>query len=85
MATIMFRFKCVNNEYKEVVSLKCPHFCQTNCQDDLIYFTDNQNQSEAQLISTLDKMAAISQTVFSDAFSWMKSLYFDKNFNEVCS
>ena len=26
----------------------------------------------------MDKMAAISQTVFSDAFSWMKNLYFDK-------
>ena len=25
----------------------------------------------------LDKMAIISQMVFSDAFSWMKSLYFD--------
>ena len=32
-----------------------------------------------------DKMAAISQTIFSDAFSWMKTLYFDQNFTEVCS
>ena len=24
-----------------------------------------------------DKMATISQTIFSDAFSWMKVLYFD--------
>ena len=33
----------------------------------------------------LDKMAVISQTVFSDEFSWKKSLYFDYNFTEVCS
>ena len=25
----------------------------------------------------LDKMAAVSQTIFSDAFSWMKILYFN--------
>ena len=34
---------------------------------------------------SLDKMAAISQTIFSDAFSWMTTLYFDQNFTEVCS
>ena len=28
----------------------------------------------------LDTMAATSQTKFSDAFSWMKILYFDENF-----
>ena len=28
----------------------------------------------------LDYMAAISHTIFSDAFSWMKTLYFDDNF-----
>ena len=33
----------------------------------------------------LDKMAAISQTTFSDAFSWKKILYFDPNFTKVCS
>ena len=33
----------------------------------------------------LDKMAAISQTIFSDAFSWLKVLCFDSNFTEVCS
>ena len=33
---------------------------------------------------TLDKMAAILQT-FSKAFSWMKVLYFDKNFTQVYS
>ena len=33
----------------------------------------------------LDKMAAISQTIFSDAFSWMKFLYFDYDFTEFCS
>ena len=33
----------------------------------------------------LDKMAAVSQTIFSYAFSWMKILYFDSNFTEVCS
>ena len=33
----------------------------------------------------LNKMAAISQTTFSNAFSWMKILYFDSNFTEVCS
>ena len=27
----------------------------------------------------LDKVAAITPTIFSDAFSWMKSLYFDIN------
>ena len=32
----------------------------------------------------LNKMAAITQTLFSDAFSWMKSLNFDSNFTEVC-
>ena len=30
-------------------------------------------------------MAAISQMIFSDAFSWMKSFIFDSNFPEVCS
>ena len=33
----------------------------------------------------LDKMVAISQTIFSNIFSWMKCLYFDYNFAEVCS
>ena len=37
----------------------------------------------------LDKMAAISQTICSDAFSWLKILYFYgffyQNFTEVCS
>ena len=33
----------------------------------------------------LDKMATFSQTIRSDAFSWMKRLSFDKNFAEVCS
>ena len=33
----------------------------------------------------LDKMVAISQTIFSHAFSWMKHLYFDYNFTDVCS
>ena len=32
----------------------------------------------------LDKLATISQTIISDAFSWMK-MYFDENFSEVCS
>ena len=32
----------------------------------------------------LDKMAAISQTTFSNTFLWMKSLYFDSDFIEVC-
>ena len=31
------------------------------------------------------KMAAISQTIYSDVIVWMKSLDFDKNFTEVCS
>ena len=33
----------------------------------------------------LDKMATILQTIFSDAFSWMKVLYFDLNFTDACS
>ena len=33
----------------------------------------------------LDKMAAILQMTFSIVFSWMKILYFDSNFTEVCS
>ena len=32
-----------------------------------------------------DKMAAISQTTFPNAFSWMKVLYFDSNFTAMCS
>ena len=32
----------------------------------------------------LDKMAAISQTIFSDTLSWMKVLYFDQDFTELC-
>ena len=32
-----------------------------------------------------DKMATISQTIFLDAFSLMKFLYFDLNFTELCS
>ena len=35
------------------------------------------------LIHLLDKMAAISQTMFSDAISWLKVLYFGSNFTEV--
>ena len=31
-----------------------------------------------------DKIAAISQTTFSNAFSWLL-FYFDSNFTEVCS
>ena len=31
----------------------------------------------------VDKLAAISQTIYSEAFSWMKS--FDKKITEVCS
>ena len=33
----------------------------------------------------LDKMAAISQTIFWDAFSWMKHFVCWLNFTEVCS
>ena len=33
----------------------------------------------------LDKMAAISQTIFSDTFSWMKSFVYWLKFTEVCS
>ena len=33
----------------------------------------------------LDKMAAISQTIFSYAFSWIKVLYFDWILTEFCS
>ena len=33
----------------------------------------------------LDKMPAISQAIFSDAFSGIKNLYFDLNFIEICS
>ena len=33
----------------------------------------------------LDKMANISQAIFSDAFCEWKVLYFDWNFTEVCS
>ena len=33
----------------------------------------------------LDKMAAISQTTYSNAFSWMKNFVFWCNFTEVCS
>ena len=32
-----------------------------------------------------DKMAAIFQTTFSNAFSWMKYMNFDRDFTEVCS
>ena len=35
--------------------------------------------------SHLDKMAAILQAVFSDAFSWMELLHFDQNITEVYS
>ena len=31
-----------------------------------------------------DKMSAISQTTFSNVFSWVEFLYFDSNFTEVC-
>ena len=34
---------------------------------------------------SLDKMPAISQTLFSDVISWMKVLYFDLDSIEVCS
>ena len=33
----------------------------------------------------MDKMAAILQTLFSNAFSWMNFFYFDKNVIEMCS
>ena len=32
-----------------------------------------------------DKMATISQTTFSSAFTWMNMFEFDWNFTEVCS
>ena len=32
-----------------------------------------------------DKMATISQTIFSNRFSWENCLIFDQNFTEVCS
>ena len=35
--------------------------------------------------SPLDKMAAISPTIFSDSVSWMKTLVFWLNITEVCS
>ena len=35
--------------------------------------------------SPLDKMAAMYQKIFSDAFSWMKSLYHYQKFTDVCS
>ena len=38
----------------------------------------NKDKAEAKILThlTLDKMAAISQAIFSDAFSWMKSSVF---------
>ena len=33
----------------------------------------------------IGKMVSISQTTYSDAFSWIKILYFDSNFIDVCS
>ena len=44
-----------------------------------------QNTDDLLTHLLLDKRAAILQTIFSDEFSWMKSFYFDQNFNEVCS
>ena len=35
--------------------------------------------------SALGKMAAMSKPIFLDAFSWMKIVYFDWYFTEVCS
>ena len=32
-----------------------------------------------------DKMATISQTIFSSAFPWMKTFQFQINFTEICS
>ena len=32
----------------------------------------------------VDKMAAISQTTYSNEFTWIESLYFDYIFIEVC-
>ena len=46
----------------------------------------NRRQWWQSLIHLLfDKMAAISQTIFSEAFSWMKKMHFDYNLIEVCS
>ena len=45
-----------------------------------------RSQSDSQDCSSpLDKMAAISQKIFSDAFSWIKSFVFLSNFTKFCS
>ena len=51
--------------------------------DALFYIIRQANGPTPLLVSV--NMAAFSQTTFSNAFSWMKILYFDSNFTEVCS
>ena len=51
---------------------------------------DDYNTNDAAAFNSfppMAKMADISQTMFSDAFSWMKSFFFvvDKNVIEMCS
>ena len=49
----------------------------------LLYFHDCTFMLTLNSSPPPDKMAAISQTIFSDAFSWLKSFVFWLNFTEV--
>ena len=52
-----------------------------------LYFRyQKKDQGSSLTHLPLDNMAAVSQAIFLDAFSWMKHFfYFDGNFTEVCS
>ena len=54
------------------------------CESDITFGDDIRSFISFRLINLpLDKMATISQMIFSDAFSLMEVLYFD--FTAVCS
>ena len=50
------------------------------------YENCSTNHEQEKLLIFLGQNVAFSQTIFSEAFSWMKKfLYFDSNVIEVCS
>ena len=69
---LFLQWLIVSNHHKPSVSAKVWYYMYIRHRNDTCAIHINS--------SPLDKMAAISQTVFSDAFSWMKSFIFWSNF-----
>ena len=78
MATILSWPQCVKRLWLWTHRILCemsPCTCQI-CLKGTIEFELHVTQSVDIHLCPLDKMAAIEQTIFSDAFSWMESYVF---------